>query len=74
MFGILLELYSDRDPAFEVELFQLLMQEFGVKKLHTSRYRPKPIVWQNRVIVPSRIIWGNTLTAKDLNNLIGICG
>lgn len=33
MFGILLELYSDRDPAFEVELFQLLMQEFGVKTL-----------------------------------------
>ena len=40
-FGIPLKLYSDRDPAFEAELFQLLMQQFEVKKLGTSGYRPQ---------------------------------
>ena len=40
-FGIPIKLYSDRDPAFEAELFQLLMQQFGVKKLRSSGYRPQ---------------------------------
>ena len=39
--GILLKLYSDRDPAFEVELFQILMELFGVKKLRTTGYNPR---------------------------------
>ena len=30
-FGIAKKLYSVRDPAFESELFQLLMKMFGVK-------------------------------------------
>ena len=28
-FGFSLKLYSDRDPAFEVELFQISMELFG---------------------------------------------
>ena len=40
-FGIPFKLYSDRDPAFEAELFQLLMKQFGVAKLRTSGYRPQ---------------------------------
>ena len=39
-FGIPLKLYSDQDPAYESELFQLLMKDLGVKKLRTSGYRP----------------------------------
>ena len=41
MFGIPLKLHSDGDPTFEEELFQLLMQQFGVKKLWTSGYQPQ---------------------------------
>ena len=37
-FGISFKLYSDRDPAFEAELFQILMGLFGVKKLRTTGY------------------------------------
>ena len=55
----------------EAQLFQLVMQQFGVKKLWLLNIDPKPMAWQNKVIVASRTIWGNTLTAKDLNNLIG---
>ena len=40
-FGIPLKLYSDRDPAYESELFQLLMKQFGIAKLRTSGYRPQ---------------------------------
>ena len=40
-FGISLRLYSDRDPAFEAELFQILMELFGVKKLRTTGYNPR---------------------------------
>ena len=40
-FGIPLKLYSDQDPAYESELFQLLMKELGLKKLRTSGYRPQ---------------------------------
>ena len=40
-FGISFKLYSDRDPAFEAELFQILMGLFGVKKLRTTRYNPR---------------------------------
>ena len=39
--GILLKLYSDRDPASEAELFQILMELFGVKKLRTTWYNPR---------------------------------
>ena len=39
--GILLKLYSDRDPASEAELFQILMELFGVKKLRTTGYNPR---------------------------------
>ena len=39
--GILLKLYSDRDPASEAELFQILMEMFGVKKLRTTWYNPR---------------------------------
>ena len=31
-FCISLKLYSDRDPEFEAELFQILMELFGVQK------------------------------------------
>ena len=40
-FGISFKLYSDRDPAFEAELFQILMGLFGVKKLRTTGYNPR---------------------------------
>ena len=40
-FGIPLKLYSDRDPAFEANLFQSLMKMFGVKKLRTTGYNPR---------------------------------
>ena len=40
-FGIAKKLYSDHDPAFESELFQLLMKMFGVKKLRTTGYNPR---------------------------------
>ena len=40
-FAIAKKLYSDRDPAFESELFQLLMKMFGVKKLRTTGYNPR---------------------------------
>ena len=40
-FGIALKLYSDRDPAFEANLFQSLMKMFGVKKLRTTGYNPR---------------------------------
>ena len=40
-FGITEKLYSDRDPAFESELFQLLMKMFGVKMLRTTSYNPR---------------------------------
>ena len=39
--GIAKKLYSDRDPAFESELFQLLMNMFGVKKLRNTGYNPR---------------------------------
>ena len=35
-FDISLKLYSDGDPAFEAELFQILMELFGVKKLRNT--------------------------------------
>ena len=41
MFGIPEKLYSDRDPAYESELFQQLMRQLGVKKLRTTGYNPK---------------------------------
>ena len=40
-FGIPERLYSDKDPAFEAELFQELMQLLGIKKLRTTGYNPK---------------------------------
>ena len=40
-FGIAKKLYSDRDPVFESELFQLLMKMFGVKKLRATGYNPR---------------------------------
>ena len=40
-FGIALKLYSDRDPAFEANLFQSLMKMFSVKKLRTTGYNPR---------------------------------
>ena len=40
-FGIPLKILSDRDPAYESELFQSLMKLFGVKKSRTSGYRPQ---------------------------------
>ena len=40
-FGIPLKLYSDRDPAYEAELFQELMKLLGVKKLRTTGYNAK---------------------------------
>ena len=40
-FGIAKKFYSDCDPAFESELFQLLMKIFGVKKLRTTGYNPR---------------------------------
>ena len=40
-FGIPLNLYSDRDPAYEAELFQQLMSHLGVKKLRTTGYNAK---------------------------------
>ena len=40
--GISLKLYSDRDPAFEAELFQILMELFRVKKLRAAGYNPSP--------------------------------
>ena len=40
-FAISFKLYSDRDPAFEAELFQILMGLFGVKKLRTAGYNPR---------------------------------
>ena len=40
-FSIAKKLYSDRNPAFESELFQLLMKMFGVKKLRTTGYNPR---------------------------------
>ena len=39
--GIAKKFYSDRDPAFESELFQLLMNMFGVKKLRNIGYNPR---------------------------------
>ena len=39
--GIAKKLYSDRDPVFESELFQLLLKMFGVKKLRTTGYNPR---------------------------------
>ena len=40
-FGIAKKLYLDRDPAFESELFQLLMKMFAVKKFRTTGYNPR---------------------------------
>ena len=40
-FGIDKKLHSGRDPAFESELFQLLMKMFGVKKHRTTGYNPR---------------------------------
>ena len=40
-FGIPLKILSDRDPAYESELFQSLMKLFGVEKSRTSGYRPQ---------------------------------
>ena len=40
-FGIPLTLYSDRDAAYEAELFQQLMSHLGVKKLRTTGYNVK---------------------------------
>ena len=40
-FGISLKLYSGKVPAFEAELFQILMELFGVKKLRTTGYDPR---------------------------------
>ena len=40
-FAIAKELYSDCYPAFESELFQLLMKMDGVKKLRTTGYNPR---------------------------------
>ena len=40
-FRISLTLYSGRDPAFEAELVQILMELFGVKKLRTTGYDPR---------------------------------
>ena len=40
-FGFPLRLFSDRDPAYESELFQLLMQALGVSKIRTTGYNPR---------------------------------
>ena len=40
-FGISLKLYSGKVPAFEAELFQILLELFGVKKLRTTGYDPR---------------------------------
>ena len=40
-FGIPLKLYSDRDPAYEVNLFSELMKLLQVKKLRTTGYNAK---------------------------------
>ena len=40
-FGIALKLYSDRDPAFEANLFQELCKLFGIKKLRRTGYNVK---------------------------------
>ena len=50
-FGIPKKLYSDRDPSYESELFQHLMNYFGVKKLRTTGYNPQ----------------GNGLTEKSMS-------
>ena len=34
-------LVSNRDPAFESELFQILMKELGVSKIRTTGYNPR---------------------------------
>ena len=40
-YGIPWRLFSDRDPAFESELFQILMKELGVSKIRTTGYNPR---------------------------------
>ena len=40
-YGIPWKLYSDHDPAYEVELFQELMKLLGAKKLWTTGYNAK---------------------------------
>eukprot|EP00112_Aurelia_sp_Birch-Aquarium-sp1_P015743 Seg3512.1 transcript_id=Seg3512.1/GoldUCD/mRNA.D3Y31 product="Retrovirus-related Pol polyprotein from transposon 412" pseudo=true protein_id=Seg3512.1/GoldUCD/D3Y31 len=40
-FGFPWRLFSDRDPAFESELFQILMKELGVSKIRTTGYNPR---------------------------------
>lgn len=40
-FGVPMKLYSDRDPSFEAELFQHVMNAMGVKKLRTTGYNPQ---------------------------------
>ena len=40
-FGVAKNIYSDRDPALESALFQLIMKMFVVKKLRTTGYNPR---------------------------------
>ena len=50
-FGVPLKVYSDRDPAYESELFQQPISHSGVKKLRTTGNNVKHLVYARSRIV-----------------------
>ena len=66
-FRISLTLYSGRDPAFEAELFQILMELFGVKKLRTTGYDPRAngLTEKSKEFIKNYLLWYAKISKKE---------
>ena len=68
-FDISITLYSNRDTAFETELFQILMELFGVKKLRSTGYNPRAneLTEKCNEFVKSYLTWYAKFSKKEWN-------
>ena len=66
-FRISLTLYSGRDPAFEAELVQILMELFGVKKLRTTGYDPRAngLTEKSKEFIKNYLSWYAKFSKKE---------